>query len=410
MRTLIIQLPLGLPGASTAYPHALVQTDTPPASLPLQWAQSHLLPGVDRQTEVVALVPAGALSWQRVTLPPGLHKQAARLKTALEGLLEDRLLDEPNALHLAMQPQWASQAQPWVAVCDRAWLSAQLQALESAGITVHRIVPEFAPTTEHVQITALGTADAGWLWMQQAERGVWGLPLASVQTAQDILSDAERSAASVQAEPAAVAWVAERLQLQARLMPPGQHWLNALDTGWDLAQFGFQANARAQHIKTWQRAASQLWHSATWRPARWGLGVLVASQLLGLNVWAFKTRADWQAQQSSWAQMLRETFPQTQVVVDAPLQMAREVARLRQGSGQLSAQDLEAMLSALGQSWPAETAPPPQFRYEAGQLRVQDLSLSASAQQALTQSLAAKGYSWRAEGDAWLMTAQETQP
>jgi general secretion pathway protein L len=86
--------------------------------------------------------------------------------------------------------------------------------------------------------------------------------------------------------------------------------------------------------------------------------VLLASQLIGWNAWAWKTRANWQAQQASGAQVLRDTFPNTQVVVDAPLQMAREVDRLREASGQLSAQDLEAMLAALGQALPAGLAAP----------------------------------------------------
>eukprot|EP01034_Spumella_vulgaris_P029568 gene29568-36638_t len=104
-----------MPGTTTVYAHALVHTDSPPASLNVQWAQTPLLPRADRQTEVVALVPAGALSWHRVTLPAGLHKQASRLQAALQGLLEDALLDDPAQLHLALQAQWKNTEQPWVA-------------------------------------------------------------------------------------------------------------------------------------------------------------------------------------------------------------------------------------------------------------------------------------------------------
>jgi general secretion pathway protein L len=100
---------------------------------------------------------------------------------------------------------------------------------------------------------------------------------------------------------------------------------------------------------------------------------------------------------------LRETFPQTQVVVDAPLQMAQQVERLRQGSGQLGAGDLESLLAALGQALPADLAAPKQWTYQSGQLRVQGFTPSASQQQSLQQSLSMQGYQWRAEGDAWLM-------
>jgi general secretion pathway protein L len=138
---------------------------------------------------------------------------------------------------------------------------------------------------------------------------------------------------------------------------------------------------------------------------------LLAAQLVGLNAWTWKTRADWQAQQNSWAQVLRETFPQTSLVVDAPLQMAQQVERLRQGSGQLGAGDLETMLAALGQALPPGLAAPRQWAYQTGQMRLQDFQPDAAQQQALQQSLSAQGYTWRAQGDGWLMSAQtEAKP
>jgi general secretion pathway protein L len=134
----------------------------------------------------------------------------------------------------------------------------------------------------------------------------------------------------------------------------------------------------------------------------------LAGQLIGLNVWAWKTRTNWQAQQQSWAQILRETFPKTQVVVDAPVQMARELERLRQAAGQLSASDLESMLDSLGQAMPAGLAAPGQWVYQPGQLRLHNFKPNAADQDRLQKSLQARGYLWRAEGDAWLMTVAPT--
>jgi general secretion pathway protein L len=412
MRILILQLPLDAPSPSTVYLHALVPNNTATPAPTLQWAAASLLPAADRQTEVVALVPALALSWHQVDLPAGLHKQPARLKAALEGLLEERVLDETATLHMALAPDWQQSARPWVAVCDRQWLRGHLQALEAAGLTTTRIVPELAPTSTLLQGLALGTTEQGWLWCSQADRGVWGLPLQAVPPGGEGLwaSHEERSQVDIQAEPAMVAATLQRLGVQARLMAPNQHWLAALASDWDLAQFDFQANAHTRRVKNWQRTANHLWQHSTWRPARWALSVLLASQLLGLNAWAWKTRADWQTQQQSWTQMLLETFPQTRVVVDAPLQMAREVARLRQGSGQLTADDLEAMLSTLGQALPTGVAAPRQLQYQPGQLQLQNLELSISEQDALRQSLSNKGYRWRAEGQTWLITLQDSQP
>jgi len=410
MRTLIIQLPHGPSSPTLFYPHAVVQAELSAQPLMMQWASASLLPAADRQTETVALLPATALSWHRVDLPPGLHKQPARLQAALHGLLEDRLLDDPTQLHMALQPGWKETPNPWVVVCERAWLSEHLQTLEQAGLTVHRILPEIAPQLAQLQITALGDSDTGWLWMAHPEQGVWGQPIQALRALGKGLglSDEERQNADIQAEPSVVALTNELLGEEVRLIPPGQHWLTAIASDWDLAQFEFRANGRMRQIKNWQRRASSFWHRRSWRPARWGLWLLLASHLLGLNAWAWKTSADWQAQQQSWSLLLRTTFPQTQVVVDAPLQMAREVERLRQASGQLTASDLESMLATLGQALPVGLAAPRQWRYEPGQLRLQDFKPSSTEQQALQKKLAEHGYRWRAEGDAWLMTIAPT--
>ena len=419
MRTLIIQLPTGLPSPGLAYAHGRVEAEPGSRTLALQWAAAALLPATDRQSETVALVPAAALSWHRVDLPTGLHKQAQRVQVALQGLLEDRLLDDPEHLHLALQTNWTNTTRPWVAVCDRAWLSAHLNALEQAGLPVHRIVPELSPgaASSPVQITGLGDADTGWLWVSHPERGVWGQPWTALRQAGLApherlgLTEAEQAQSTLQAEPAAVALATELLGSGVRLMPPAQHWLAAADGEWDLAQFGLRATARSRQLKNWQRTASHLWHSPAWQAARWGLWLVLAAQLVGINAWAWKTRADWQAQQNSWAQVLRQTFPQTTLVVDAPLQMAQQVERLRQGSAQLGAGDLEAMLTALGQALPPGLAAPRQWTFQQGQMRLKDFQPDAAQQQALQQSLSAQGYAWRAQGDSWLMSpSKEAKP
>jgi len=413
MRTLIIQLPLDMPDTAMAYPHALLEAAPLSQALSLQWAVGSLLPRPAQPAETVALVPAAALSWHRVELPAGLHKQPARWQAALRGLLEDRLLDDPGQLHMALQPDWHNTPRPWVAVCKRAWLSAHLQTLEQSGVQVHRIVPELSPpqALEAPRIRAWGDPGNGWLWVSHAERGVWGqaLDLAAASPAALGLSDAERQLATLQAEPGLVEPISRQLNAQARLVRPGQHWLDAIGSDWDLAQFEFRANAHMRRMKQLQRGVDSLRRSPTWRPARWGLMVLLAAQLVGLNAWAWKTRADWQAQQSRWEQMLRETFPKTRVVVDAPLQMTQEVARLRQGSGQLGAGDLETMLAVLGQALPPALTAPRQWTYQAGQLRLQDFKPTAMQQQSLQQNLLAQGYQWRADGDAWLMAVNPTE-
>src|SRR5687768_16494073 len=56
-------------------------------------------------SEVVLIAPVSALSWHRVELPKGIGPRSPKLRQALDGLLEDRLLDEPENLHFALEPR-----------------------------------------------------------------------------------------------------------------------------------------------------------------------------------------------------------------------------------------------------------------------------------------------------------------
>jgi len=87
---------------------------------------------------VVAVVADTDVSWHRITLPKA---SAARQRAALAGVLEEQLLDEPEALHLAVAPDAVGGRSTWVAVLDKAWFSGELRALEKAGVQVDRAVP-----------------------------------------------------------------------------------------------------------------------------------------------------------------------------------------------------------------------------------------------------------------------------
>jgi len=72
-------------------------------------------------------------------------------------------------------------------------------------------------------------------------------------------------------------------------------------------------------------------------------------------------------------QALTGTFAKVQVVVDPPLQMARELAALQRASGQASGRDLEAMLAAYAALAPAQAAPEA-IDDSAGELRLKGVS------------------------------------
>ena len=343
--------------------------------------------------ELVALVPVHKLSWQQVQLPKGslgrgMFRDAgpARLRAVLEGVLEDRVLDDTAELHFALEPSASDEAPAWVAVCERAWLKTAVEALEQAGRPVSRIVPEFAPDASRDVLHVLGTpGDAHCVAVKST--GVVVLPLSAVGLA--LLDWPEYQ--PVVAEPAVVAQAEALLQHTVTLQPGALRRVQAAQSAWDLAQLELLNSSGARSWKRVADAASRLAWAPRWRPVRLALLALVLINLVGLNALAWREQAALQAHRQNIRDILTDTFPQVRVVVDAPLQMGRELAALQRASGQASGRDLEAMLSAFGAQAPA-SAVPDALDFAAGELRLKGLKLTADEVSALSLRLKPQAY------------------
>ena len=402
MSTLIVSLPPENASSATEWAYALTPDGRTLADHGK--APAALLPQPrGAGAEVVALVPVQALAWHRVDLPKGVATAAPRMRTALEGLLEERLLDETEAVHFALQPGARAGEPAWVGVCDRAWLRHALQLLDAGGRPATRIVPEFAPEGAPA-LAVIGDADQP-LVVASSEQGVISLPLSSVALAllPALAEDAPRLA-----EPA-VAGIAEQvLQQKLTLQQAPQRWVDAARTRWDLAQFDFASSAQSRRLKKIATGWGEVLHAGSWRPARWAAVALVAVNLVGLNAWAWKERASLSAKREAVRRTLTETFPQVKVVVDAPVQMEREVAALRQQTGVASARDLDAVLGALA-------ATLPQGRVASGlafngtQLRASGLALSPAEFNGVAASLKALGYAASSEGNVVVVAAEDAR-
>ena len=400
MATLILTLPrTGLQAGS------VVDYVLSPDGLAVGTASSApvaLLPsaGTGRVTETLLLVDAAQLSWHRVQLPKGAAGNSSRLRAVLEGLLEDQLLDDPATLHFALAPGAAKDASTWVAVCDKAWLRNGLQAFEAAGITVARIVPELVPDA---LADASQSAGAGSLYaidnagqpllLHASASGVTPWPLqasavALLQWPQD---------AALRAEPAIAALAEQLFGRSVQLQSRAERALAACQSDWDLAQLDLVNNQRSRSLKRLGGAARTLLQAPRWRAARWSLLALIAVNLLGLNVRAGAERAALQAQRKAIDTVLTGTFPATQVVVDAPVQMQRAVAALQQSTGALGMRDFETLLGAWAHAAP--TAPAPSgIDFANGELHLHGVALAGPALAEATQALKAQGYTLIATG------------
>ena len=421
MSTLIICLPPlvsgALPGAAAAYDYAVTsdgRTATVQASAPLA-----LLPAVARGSEIVAVVPVAMLSWHRVEIPKGVGMGSPRVRVILESLLEDRLLDEADQLHLALAPDAAAGAATWVAACDKRWLRAHLQALEAAGRPVGRIVPEFSPVAGPLQLHVLGDADTpqmvatggavvGVQYLPFSAAAMSLLPLPSVSSMPGVVmedNDADAGADMlVFAEPIHAAQAEHLLQRKVGLLTRPQRWLDASRSPWDLAQLELLSSGRTRTVKRLSGVGRDLWQSSAWKPARWGMLLLLLANLVGLNVWAWKEQSALARQRAAMVSTLTQTFPQVKVVVDAPVQMERQVAALRQATGVSSGRDLEAMLTALVTALPSDRSADG-IEFVAGEARFKGLKLQGADTAPLVAQLKALGYIARVESDVLSLRA-----
>jgi len=404
MSTLFITLPMPY-GADALYGYALSPDGRSLAQHGSTTAA--LLPNPGRAGEAVAVVPAQLLSWHRLTLPQGVSAQSPRLRAVLEGLLEERLLDEPGQLHFALQPQARAGEPAWVAACSRPWLREHLQALEAAGRAIARIVPSHTPdaaSPDGASVLVSGTPESPQALCYGLGQAVVALPLTRDTAALLPSPDATTpNAPPIHAEPAVVAVAEQLLGRPVQLHTTAQTMLDAGASDWDLAQLEFANSGRQRMQRRLGSGLNGLLHASAWRPARWGALALAAVALIGINARAWQERQQLQAKQAMVRNILTSSFPKVQVVVDAPMQMEREVALLRQASGGLTPGDLEPLLAAAGE---ALTALPPgsmpsQIEYSGRELRLR--GLPAASLDAFRSRLQTQGAQVDAQNDQWVI-------
>jgi general secretion pathway protein L len=329
------------------------------------------LPRADQR---VLLVPARAVAWHRVLLPKA---PPARLRAALAGVMEEQLLDDAEALHLALGADAAPGSQGWVAATARAPLEAALAALEADGRAVDRVVAELEPGAAwrgHVRADNDGD-DAGAVddlaSLRLALSGPDGVAELALQGSLAKSLMATLGAEPVAREPVfsatpATAAAAERWLGQAVLVrSDAERALEVAETGVNLRQFELAPRHRGTRAL---REGLRRLATPAWRPVRWGLAALLVVNLIGLNAHAWQLRERISERKTDMGALLLATHPGSRIVIEPTLQMQRETERLRVAAGRPGPGDLEALLAAAAQAWPDGAGAASSLRFEPGRL------------------------------------------
>jgi general secretion pathway protein L len=131
--------------------------------------------------------------------------------------------------------------------------------------------------------------------------------------------------------------------------------------------------------------------------------------VIGLNAWSYKQSHEVQAKRAQMNQMLTQSFPNVKVVVDAPLQMQRELAALRQTQGQLSGRDFESIYGRFSSVAALNTAPDA-IEYVANEVQIRGAGLQAPQLDAMLPRLQYAGLGVRSDAQALIVSHRDAGP
>jgi general secretion pathway protein L len=356
-------------------------------------AKAALLPKADSAVVVLA---DSDVSWHRIPLPKA---PTARLRAAISGVLEEQILDDAEAVHFALAPGLTGGHTGWVAAVDKAWLKAELSALDKAGQQVERAVPMSWPEDMPLGHFSAAFGDDAAAPMQLTWSDAKGVMCLGVNgaLAKQMLPQWTSQPARWTAHPAVAAPAERWLGGSVTVLSDEQRLLRAMRSLWNLLQFDIAPKHRGTVVL---RDALRRFRSRGWRPVRWGLAALLALQVLGLNLWAWHQERQIAAKRSALVALLQKAHPQVRAVLDAPAQMQRETDLLRAAAGRAGDGDLETLLGAAAAAWPDGQAPLQTLKFSDGRLTFAAVGWTDQQVAAFRGQLGAGGWTVAQEGSA----------
>lgn len=357
------------------------------------------LPQCD-ETEIV--VPAAIVGFIPAQLPPGNH---SKILNALPFLVEASLINPPEETHAVLAAQADSQIV--VAVIQKAWMKRVLDRLARAEIFPSRMFPETLLPNLAANLSsnlssnlAVNLAVNSWALVCRGHESFirtsasQGFPLdvdASSETAPFVLTMALAQAGETK-RPASLiiygdypahakAW-ATQLALTITRASQQEWFVSNTKPTVNLLQGDFQPSGGiSRRLIAFKPVAISL------------LGLLLLQVSFSMVDYAIKARENRQLTLAMVTQF-KATFPSATTIVDAPLQMQRNLDDLKHGAGQSGNADYIPLLASVTTSIGAISAERLKgMDYQNGKLTLNLLLPDMEQAQAIRQRLTTSGLS-----------------
>lgn len=289
------------------------------------------LADMPRGDSVQVVVPASLVLLAQVKVPTRNRRKMFQL---LPYIVEDKLMYEPDSIHVAAGPQLPG-GETVVAVIDKAWMKRVIGALQSAGLSPWRMWPETL-----MPAVPLGTWTVAW----NGREGFVRTGMVSGQSLDGGSAEAPPLGLLLAAKEATAKGCAPRkinLQLaKGSDQPDLEGWATRLGikvavTGawdWSAAAYGMEKGVNLLQGEFAPARFEPDWQQRLRIPMMLA-GIVVALQLGGgLADWLMLNYEKHQLDVSI-QKAFRVAFPEARVIVDAPLQMQRNLAELRHARG-----------------------------------------------------------------------------
>lgn len=318
---------------------------------------------IPRADAAEAVLPSSRVLFARLKLP---KVSAATIRELLPYAVEDRLLDDPSHVH-AVAGGTRGAGETLVAVIDREWLRAMLDALARAGIRPASAWPESS-------LLAGGHDDWNLVWAERRgilvdddgvsatfdHDGTGSLPLA-LRLALDEASARGKKPASlrVHTEGSSRLPDLERWSAEAGVaFAPG--------TQWEILSRG-EPSSESIDLLQGDFARSRSGPSRLPRAAVVLAACIAALQLAFVALDAGRLEHERATLEARREAIFRAAFPEAKVVVDPDLQMRRNLAELKRTRGLTARDDFLGRLSLAAQESPR---PARSIEYADGRLTI----------------------------------------